>query len=128
MGIAQHVHPGSGQITQGEAKLIAERYCTEYFVGEIFNNLAGVLSAEKARKLGSFRDALRTVPWRAFKFDDVQGELEGELEPWETKALLRQLFTIGGIGVRNESGSINYTDFVFRRVSGAGFTTRYGFL
>ena len=38
------------------------------------------------------------------------------------------MFEIGGVGVRNPSGNRDYTDFVFRKVSGAGFTIRYEFI
>ncbi|MDX6245860.1 MAG: hypothetical protein QOE76_3583 [Frankiales bacterium] len=128
MGYTQQVHPGSGPISQGEARAIITRYCAEYFQGEILDNLAGILPTGSARKLPIFRDALRTVPWRQFTFDDVQRELEGELDASETKALLRQMFEVGGIGVRTPTGSVEYTDFTFRKVSGAGFTAQYGFL
>ncbi|MDP9380745.1 MAG: hypothetical protein M3Q29_11465 [Chloroflexota bacterium] len=128
MGYVQTVHPGSSLITEYEAREAVGRYSQDYFAPEIFNNLAGTLKVGSALKLTAFRNAMRTIPKRTFVFDDVQGELEGELEPAETKQLLRQMFEIGGIGIRNESGRIEYTDFVYRRVSGAGFTTRYGFL
>lgn len=128
MNIAKEVHPGANPVREPHARAIVERYCTEYFQGEIFNNLAGVLPMGSARKMASFRDAMRTIPLRAFTFQDVQQELDGELDPAETKALLRQMFEIGGIGIRNATGPVDHTDFVFRKVSGAGFTTRYGFL
>ncbi|VXB54441.1 hypothetical protein ARTHRO9V_350001 [Arthrobacter sp. 9V] len=42
----------------------------------------------------------------------------------DIKKLLKQMFEVGGVSVRNGG----YTDFVFRRVSGAGFSTRYEFI
>lgn len=128
MGYLQSVHPGASPITESEGREAVRRYSEEYFAPEIFNNLAGTLKVGSALKLTAFRNAMRTLPKRTFVFSDVQGELEGELEPAETKQLSRQMFEIGGVGIRNESGRIEYTDFVYRRVSGAGFTTRYGFL
>jgi hypothetical protein len=128
LGYLQQVKPGSGQVTEQAAKDTVRRYCDEYFQGEVFNSLAGVLPTGKARALSSFRDAVRTVPTRCFSFEDVQSELQGELEESETKALLKQMFEVGGIGIRNASGSAEHTDFVFRRVSRAGFTMRYGFM
>ncbi len=128
MGFLQKVHPGASSVTEAEARDTIRQYSEEYFAPEIFNNLAGTLREGSALKLTAFRNAMRTLPKRTFVFDDVQGELEGELQPTETKQLLRQMFEIGGIGIRNESGRTDYTDFVYRRISGAGFTTRYGFL
>lgn len=51
-------------------------------------------------------------------------ELRGELDPAESKSLLKQMFETGGIGIKNGQ----HTDFVFRRTAGAGFTTRYEFM
>lgn len=124
----QLTHPGSTPVTQGDAIEAVRRYCMEYFEGEIFNNLAGVLPTGSARKLAVFRDAMRTLPTRFFSFANVQSEVNGDLGITETKALLKQMFEIGGIGVRNYEGAVSHTDFVFRKVSGAGFTTRYGFV
>lgn len=128
MTFVQQAHPGASPVTEAHAKDAVQRYSEEYFEGEIFDNLAGVLEAGSARKLAAFRDAMRTLPTRFFSFDDVQNELRGELDPTETKKLLKQMFEVGGIGVRNASGRVEYTDFVFRRISGGSFTTRYGFL
>jgi hypothetical protein len=128
MGYLKEVHPGASSVTEAEAVETVRLYSQDYFTREILNNLAGILPGNGARKVAAFRDSLRTVPMRMFSFDDVQDELKGELEPAETKALLKQLFEVGGIGVRNTRGSLEHTDFIFRRVSGAGFTTRHGFL
>ena len=122
-------HGGTGPVSEKSAWDAVKQYSLEYFVGEIFNNMAGVLPAHGARKVASFRDALRTLPTRFFTLSDLTCELEGELGVGEVKALLKQMFETGGIGVRNASGNgADYTDFVFRRISGAGFTTRHGFL
>lgn len=128
LGFVQQVHPGSSQVSQQHAMEAVGKYAEEYFVGEIFNNLAGILPDRSARKVASFRDALRTLPCRIFSFEEVQSELTGELEPYESKALLKQMFEVGGVGIRNQRPSTEYTDFVYRRISQAGFTLRHKFM
>jgi hypothetical protein len=124
MGYIQRSYKGLKGITENSAKNAVHAYGEEYFIGEIFDNLAGVLPSSKATQLSSFKDVLRTVPSRIFTFDEVKSDLEGELSPVEVKSLLKQMFETGGIGIVNGRN----TDFVFRRVSGAGFTTRYKFM
>ena len=125
----KEIHGGSSPVKEGDARECIRQYADDYFVGEIFNNLAGVLPSTASRKLPVFRDALQSLPTRFFSFDDMISELSGVLEPIEIRTLLKQLFEIGGMRVRNYSGAgAEYTDFVFRRVAGAGFTTRHGFL
>lgn len=124
MGYLQRCYLGSNQVTEAAAKRAVQLYAEQYFVSEIFDNLAGVLPAENARHIGSFRDALRTAPSRLFDFEYLKSELAGELDALQIKMLLRQMFETGGVGIRNGA----YTDFVFRKVSGAGFTTRYEFM
>ncbi|ONI64877.1 hypothetical protein CSIV_09200 [Microbacterium sp. CSI-V] len=120
----QKAYRGNGKVPEENAKAAVRSYSEEYFVGEIFDNLAGVLDEDRARNLGAFKDALRTSPSRFFTFEYVCAEVKGELDETEVKQLLKQMFEIGGIGIRNGS----YTDFVYRRVGGAGFTTRHGFM
>lgn len=124
----QQNYRGNRHLPEGNAKTAVQQYAEEYFVGEIFDNLAGVLPSGSARKVASFRDALRTLPTRRFDFGYLEAELTGELDRSEIRALLKQMFETGGVGVRNPSGFRDYTDFVFRKVSGAGFTTRYEFI
>ncbi|MGY4858258.1 P-loop ATPase, Sll1717 family [Cryobacterium sp. AP23] len=124
MTYLQRTYRGKRQVTEEAAKRAVQLYAEEYFVGEIFDNLAGVLDAGNARHLASFKDALRTAPSRLFTFAYVCEELQGELEPTQVKQLLKQMFETGGIGIKNGS----YTDFVFRKIAGAGFTTRYEFM
>jgi len=129
LNILKEFHGGTSSVTEHEARQCVKKYCSEYFVGEIFNNLAGILPRDGARKVADFRDALRTLPTRFFGFSDITSELDGVLDTGEVRALLKQMFEVGGIGVRNSSGrGPEYTDFCFRRVSGAGFTLRHGFL
>ncbi|UPK75699.1 hypothetical protein MU582_03380 [Nocardioidaceae bacterium SCSIO 66511] len=128
MGYVQTSHRGSTPVTSDHAREAVKSYSEHYFEGEIFDNLAGVLPYGNERKLSAFRDAMRTLPTRVFVFSEVQEDLEGSLEPRETMMLLKQMFEVGGIGIRNASGKIEHTDFVFRKVSGAGFTARYGFV
>jgi hypothetical protein len=124
MHYLQRTYAGGNPIPESSAKVAVAHYCEQYFVGEIFDNLAGVLPPGSARKLASFKDALRTAPTRRFDFKFVCDELAGELDPPEIKQLLRQMFEVGGIGIVNRG----YTDFTFRKVSGAGFTTRDKFI
>lgn len=124
MKIFQLEYAGSSLFPEENAKRAIRRYCEEYFVGEIFDNLAGILPAEKARSLASFREALRTAPTRVFTFDYVVDELAGELDKSEVRQLLKQMFDIGGLGIRNGE----YTNFVYRSVGGAGFSPRHDYL
>lgn len=124
MGYLQSCYRGNGQVTEESAKKAVQLYAEQYFVSEIFDNLAGVLPAGNARFIASFRDALRTAPSRFFTFQYMCDELDGELTPAQIKLLLRQMFETGGIGIKNG----RHTDFVFRKVSGAGFTHRYEFM
>lgn len=124
LGHLQLEYGGNGRVPEENAKRAVRNYCEQYFVGEIFDNLAGVLPAGSARQVASFKDALRTAPTRLFNFGYMTEELEGELDSAEIKSLLKQMFETGGIGIRNGQ----HTDFVFRRTSGAGFTTRYEFM
>ncbi|MGK3710457.1 P-loop ATPase, Sll1717 family [Arthrobacter sp. IK3] len=114
----------SGPVPQANALRAVNTYCSEYFVGEIFDNLAGILPTGHARQLGNFKDALRTAPSRRFNFDYMTKELDGELSPSQIRSLLKQMFETGGIGIQNG----RHTDFVFRQTSGGGFSTRYTFL
>ncbi|MBW0255984.1 P-loop ATPase, Sll1717 family [Cellulomonas sp. PS-H5] len=124
MGFLQKCYLGNNHVTEGAAKRAVQLYAEQYFVSEIFDNLAGVLPAGSARHIGAFRDALRTAPSRFFDITYLRDELEGDLEAPQIKMLLKQMFETGGIGIRNGQ----YTDFVFRKVSGAGFTTRHQFM
>jgi hypothetical protein len=124
MGYLQRTYRGDRQVTEESAKKAVQIYAEEYFVGEIFDNVAGVLDSAFARQVTSFKDALRTAPSRLFTFEYMTRELAGELDAVQIKQLLKQMFETGGIGVKNGT----HTDFVFRKVSGAGFTTRYEFM
>jgi hypothetical protein len=124
MRFLQRNYRGNGKVPESNAIAAVRAYCEEYFVGEIFDNLAGILDQSRARHIESFKDALRTSPSRFFSFAYICEEVKGELDPVEVKQLLKQMFEIGGIGIRNGA----HTDFVYRRSSGAGFTVRQGFM
>jgi hypothetical protein len=124
MRFLQRHYKGNGKMPEANAKTAVRAYCEEYFVGEIFDNLAGILSQDRARNVESFKDALRTTPSRYFTLEFIRDEVSGELDQVEIKQLLKQMFEIGGIGIRNGK----FVDFVYRRTSGAGFTTRHGFM
>lgn len=130
MHYLREVHPGSTEVNEDQAKEAAARYSEEYFVGEVMNNLSGVLAGDKAHRIPAFRDALRAAPTRYFSLQYLEEELVGELTRPELVALLRRLFETGGVGISNPNAASGkrYTDFVFRRVSGAAFTPRYEFL
>lgn len=123
MRYLQRYYKGNGKVPVQNAKDAVRAYCEEYFVGEIFDNLAGILDQSRARSMGAFKDALRTAPSRNFDFEYIRDEVDGELTNSEIKQLLRQMFEIGGIGVVNG----RQIDFVYRRISGGGFSTRYNF-
>lgn len=126
MGYMQMCYKGDRSVPEGNAKDAVRRYSEEYFVGEIFDNLSGVVPGVGARQLVSFKDALRSVPSRVFSFDDVTSELDGILSKQQVRELLRQMFETGGVGIFNRHA--RYTDFVFRKVSGAAFTTNREFM
>ena len=130
LGEIQKVHQGSGPVPGPAVKEGVMNYCEQYFQGEIFNNLAGVLpqSPQAPRKVAAFRDAMRTVQSRFFSFDEVQADLDGQLTSDETTSLLRQMFEVGAIGVTTRSETATHTDFIYRNVGGAGFTKRHGFV
>lgn len=128
LNYVKQCYRGNAKVSEAAAKTAVQRYCDEYFQGEIFDNLAGVLSRDRSHLMPVFRDALRSLPTRQFAFEDVLHETDGELERSEVRALLKRMFEVGGIGVRNYSGRVEHTDFAFRRVYGAAFTTQHGFL
>jgi hypothetical protein len=129
MSFVQEAHPGSSPVTSEHAKEAARRFSEEYFVGEMMNNLSGVLTTDRAHSLVAFREALRAAPNRFITMDYLLEELEGELDRAEIKALLRRMFETGCVGISNpDSSGRRFTDFIFRRVSGAAFTTRYEFM
>ena len=49
LGYVQQAHPGTTQVSQEHALEAVRKYSEEYFVGEIFNNLAGILPDASAR-------------------------------------------------------------------------------
>lgn len=126
MTYVQRCYGGNRTVPEGNAKEAVRRYCEEYFIGEIFDNLSGVVETVTPRKLASFKDALRSVPSKIFSLSDVERELDGDLEKAEIRDLLRQMFYTGGIGIFNRNAG--YTDFVFRKVSGAAFTASREFV
>ena len=125
----QHASPGSSPVTSDAAKAAAKEYSEQYFVGELMNNLSGVLISSEAHKVADFRDAIRSAPTRYFSFRYMTEELNGVLTPEQVRALLRRMFETGGLAVSNATTSgKRYTDFTFRRVSGGAFSTRYDYL
>jgi hypothetical protein len=126
MSYLQRCYGGIKSVPEDNAKEAVRRYCEEYFVGEIFDNLSGVVDTVTPRKMAAFKDALRSVPAKVFGLPDLEKELDGALDKTEVRELLRQMFNTGGIGIFNRNAG--YTDFVFRKVSGAAFTTSREFV
>ncbi|MDQ1104820.1 P-loop ATPase, Sll1717 family [Nocardioides zeae] len=126
MSYLQRCYGGIKSVPEDNAKEAVRRYCEEYFVGEIFDNLSGVVDTVTPRKMAAFKDALRSVPAKIFGLSDLETELDGALDKSEVRDLLRQMFKTGGIGIFNRNAG--YIDFVFRKVSGAAFTTSREFV
>ncbi|MEY9853503.1 energy-coupling factor transporter ATP-binding protein EcfA2 [Leifsonia sp. EB41] len=116
------LHTGSGQVTEQTARETVRLYCETYFIREITNGLSKVLPGASANKVSTFIDALSTLQNRHFRAADLTPETTGVLDPMELRTLLRQLYTIGGLGVQSGRGSVRHTNFVFRRTAGGGFS------
>lgn len=127
----QAVHPGSSPVSEHDAVSTVRNYAEQYFVGEITNNLAGILAdrAGRQQKTRVFFDAVKSVKLAEFTLHEIQQELDGELAEAETKQLLRQMFEIGAIGIRTRNNNyIERTDFVYRKASPVAFNARRIFL
>jgi hypothetical protein len=131
LGHLQLVHPGSTPVTESEAVAAIHNYAEQYFVGEISNNLAGVLpsSVGRPQKTRAFFEAVKNVKLAEFTMHEVQLEIDGELTEVETKTLLRQMFEIGAIGIRTRVNS-NFvtTDFKYRKAAPTAFSARRLFI
>ena len=80
------------------------------------------LAGSSAEWSDFFVEALSALPSREFNAAALRSETEGVLDQADIRALLRQLFTIGGLGVRTRQGGILHTNFVYRRTAGGGFS------
>ncbi|AMM22939.1 hypothetical protein AX769_22700 (plasmid) [Frondihabitans sp. PAMC 28766] len=131
LGHLQEVHPGSTPVTESDAVLAVHNYSEQYFVGEVRNNLAGILSDQTGRqqKTQSFFESLNGVRSAEFTLHDIQQDLEGEVSEPETKRLLRQLYETGAIGIRTRfENQVDRTDFVYRKATPVAFNARRIFL
>jgi hypothetical protein len=131
LGHLQDIHPGSTPVTEKEAETAVTNYSEQYFVGEIRNNLAGILPEQPGRqhKTQVFYEAVMSVRTAVFTLQDLQEDLDGELTETETKRLLKQLFEIGAIGIRTKTGTRLYrTDFIYRKATPVAFNARRDFL
>jgi len=127
----QELHPGSAAVSETTAVAAVQNYAEQYFVGEIRNNLAGILTDQVGRqqKTQAFFEALKAVTSAEFTLHEIQQDLQGELSEAETKRLLRQLFEVGAIGIRTRHGNhIERTDFIYRKASPVAFSARRIFL
>lgn len=118
----QQIHPGSGKVTEAEARSAARLYGESYFANELQNNLTRTVPECSPRQLAIFFDALGSLPSRFFTRQDLEDELDGDIEGVMLKKLLRQLYHASGIGVQKNDGKYNYTSFDYRRVGGSRFS------
>lgn len=127
----QLVHPGATAVLEREAVSAVQNYAEQYFVGEVSNNLAGILpkGAGRQAKTLAFLEALKGVSGAEFTLHELQQLIDGDLSESESKVLLRQLFQIGAIGIRTTSESgYQRTDFTYRRANSVAFNPRRVFL
>lgn len=105
-------------------------YAEQYFVGEVRNNIAGILQDQKDRqqKTQAFFEALKGVSSAKFTLAEMQDELEGDVPVADSKRLLRQLFEVGAIGIKTKVNGVERTDFVYRKASPVAFNSRRNFL
>lgn len=123
---ANEPQPNRTSIPHGTVRKAVTTYCEQYFTGEVFNNLAGILEDKRRapRKVAALQDALRSLPSRFFDYGYLKEELDGILSEEELTLLLRQLFDIGAIGLRSPAGQGESTDFVYRKGGAGGSFTR----
>lgn len=127
----QSAHPGSTPVTEREAVSAVRNYAEQYFVGEISNNLAGILPNRVGRqaKTRSFFEAVMSVKSAEFTLHEIQNEVEGHLSETETKLLLRQMFEVGAIGIRTKGENrLDRIDFNYRKATPTAFNARRLFL
>ena len=122
------VHPGSGQLTEDNAKQAVRQYAETYFVREVSNGLSRVLPGPSAVKVRTFVDALSALPSREFEIATLEREVDGLLSRADLRVLLKQMFLIGGLGTKVGSGLTSRTNFYFRRVAGASFSPHASFV
>lgn len=122
LNTVKEAHGGSSLVSEDTAKAAVRLYSETYFVSEISNNLSKVLDKSSASKVAAFIDALTTLPSRYFSIQDVANEVDGVLSKSEIRALLHQMFRVGGLGVQVGNGPVRNTNFVFRRIGGGGFS------
>jgi hypothetical protein len=117
----QQVHTGPGPVAEVSATSAIRLYAEGYFKTEVTNGLSRVLPNSSAQQVPLFMSALSTLQSPFFTLKDVEEELAGALTTMELRALLSQLFDIGGIGMRVGTGPKYHTNFAYRRIAGGGF-------
>jgi len=122
LNTVKEAHGGSSLVSEETAKAAVRLYSETYFISEISNNLTKVLDQNSASKVAAFIEALTTLPSRFFSIQDVANEVDGVLSQREIRALLHQMFRVGGLGVQVGNGPVRNTNFVFRRIGGGGFS------
>ncbi|TFB88230.1 hypothetical protein E3O44_06030 [Cryobacterium algoricola] len=116
------VHGGSSQLTEANARESVRRYSETYFIREVGNGLARVLPGASATKVAAFIESLTTLQSRYFQATDLNEELAGMLDQTELRALLKQLYTIGALGVNTTVNGTRHVNFIYRRTAGGGFS------
>lgn len=121
MQSVQEVHSGPGPVHESSAAAAVRLYAEGYFKTEVTNGLNRILPGASTHQVPELMSALSALESPAFTFGQLESELAGVLSAGELRALLRQLFDIGGIGVRSGAGPTHYTNFAYRRIAGGGF-------
>ena len=118
----QEQHAGPGPVHESSAKAAVRQYAEGYFLDEIGNGLSRVLPNASSQLVPEFLAALSTLDSPFFKAVDLEAELAGAISNGDLRLLLKQMFEIGGIGMRVGRGPKYHTNFVFRRGAGGGFS------
>lgn len=122
MNALKDVHPGSGQVSEADARQAVRQYSEGYFVREISNGLSRVLPGASANKVSVFCDALSALQSREFTMEMLEREVDGEVSRSDLRILMKQLFLIGGVGTKSRAGRATHTNFYYRRAAGGGFS------
>ncbi|WP_147440472.1 P-loop ATPase, Sll1717 family [Mycetocola tolaasinivorans] len=114
----QKEHPGSAQATESAVVQAVRKYSEQYFVGEILNNLHGILkkTPDRPKIVRSFMAGLSSLDNAVFSLHGLQREIDHGVSESDTILLLEQLYEIGAIGNRIENADgYARTNFKFRR-------------
>lgn len=122
------VHGGNHQVSENNARAAVRMYSETYFIREVTNGLSRTVADVSQDQVNIFMDSLRALSSRYFSIGDLMPEIDDQLSRSQVRALLKQLFLIGAIGVQQTKGASVHTNFVYRRSAGGGFSTSGSFL